>query len=84
MSKNTYKTSDLNIAAYLKARFRLDIKESERDKNGRVFFIFDTRKVDIDAILTDYINGKDMCSINLFTRELAGLRNLFTRPEGNK
>ena len=74
MINKDYKTSDLNIAAYLKAKFRIDVKGSERDKNGRVFFIFDTSKVDIDVILTDYINGKDNCSISAFIKEIAGLR----------
>jgi len=83
MKKSNYKTSDMNIAAYLKARFRLDIKESERDKNGRVFFVFDTQKVDIDEIITDYVNGKDLCSVNLFTRELAGLRVVIRNLQEN-
>ena len=83
MNKDIYKTSDLNIAAYLKARFRLDVAGSERDKNGRVFFIFNTSKVDIDSIINDYINGKDLCSINLFTRELVGLRVVIRNLQQN-
>jgi hypothetical protein len=81
---NTYTTSDLNIAAYLRAKFRLDIKDYTRDKNNRVFFMFDTSKIDIDDVITDYINGKDQCSIHLFTRELAGLRVIIRNLQNNR
>ncbi|MCK5611201.1 hypothetical protein KAR91_55540 [Candidatus Pacearchaeota archaeon] len=76
-TRNLYKTSDLNIAAYLKAKFKFDIVNTECDENTRrVFFIFDISDKDIDSIITEYVNGKDKCSVNLFTRELAGLRTM--------
>ena len=78
----THKTSDLNIAAYLKAKFSLNIIDSKQ-VNNRIFFTFDTSLVDIDQILTDYINGNDVCSISLFTRELAGLRIIIRNLQEN-
>ena len=84
MIENTYKTSDLNIAAYLKAKFNLNIIDSKCDKkNNRVFFTLDTAGVNIDDIITDYINGKDLCSIHFFTRELSGLRVLIRNLQQN-
>ena len=80
----TYKTSDLNIAAYLKAKFQLNIVDCKRDKNNRVFFTFDTANIDIDNTINDFINGNDLCSIHFFTREVAGLRAIIRNLQENK
>ena len=86
-----YKTSDLNLAAYLKAKYNLKIKnlESDSQEAERALFVFIIESAfKIEKCIAEYYNGDDVCSINAFTREASDLRswirNFKTNREINK
>lgn len=78
MSAKLYKTADLNLSAYLKARYNLKIKNLEPDPEStdRVLFIFTLdNDFDIDKAVNEFFNEMDLCSINSFMREISDLRS---------
>lgn len=82
-----YKTTDLNLAAFLKAKYNFKIKNLEPDPRDvdRVFFVFtmdDT--TDINQLISSYYNEDDLCSINAFMRELVDLRSWLKSYKTNK
>lgn len=82
-----YKTTDLNLAAFLKAKYNFKIKNLEPDPRDvdRVFFVFtmdDT--TDINQLISSYYNEDDLCSINAFMRELVDLRSWLKSYKINK
>lgn len=82
-----YKTADLNLSAYLKARYNLKIKglEPDPENKDRVFFIFIIEEnFDIDKVISDFFNEKDLCSINSFMREISDLRSWLRNFKINK
>jgi len=87
MDIRLYKTADLNLSAYLKARYNLKIKSLEPDPENtdRVFFIFILDKdFDIEKIISDFFNEDDSCSINAFMREISDLRSWLRNFKINK
>ena len=73
-----YKTTDLNLAAFLKAKYKFKIRNLEPDPrdNDRVFFVFIIDgNVEVEQFVSDYYNEDDFCSINAFMRELVDLRS---------
>lgn len=82
-----YKTSDLNLAAYLKAKYKLKIKGLEPDplEIDRALFVFNIEEGrDINKHVAEYYNGDDVCSISVFTREASDLRSWIRNFKTNK
>jgi len=86
-----YKTSDINLSAFLKAKYHFKISRLEpipknTDRALFVFVIDDN--IEIEQFISDYYNEEDLCSINAFIRELMDLkswiRNYKTNKENNK
>ncbi len=73
-----YKTSDLNLSAFLKAKYNLKIEclEPDLEDKERALFVF---KMDDDVAIKQYVaeyyNCGDNCSVNGFMRELNDLRS---------
>ncbi len=73
-----YKTSDLNLSAFLKAKYNLKIQRLEPDliDSDRVLFVFEIEEtVPIKQYVADFYNCGDNCSVNGFMRELNDLRS---------
>lgn len=82
-----YRTADLNLSAYLKARYNLKIKELEPDPDNpdRAFFVFILNDdIDIEKVISDFFNENDLCSINAFMREISDLRSWLRNFKINK
>jgi len=72
-----YKTADLNLAAFLKAKYNLKVLRLEPNpaKQGQAFFVFSLDgNIDIDSCISTYFNEDDVCSINSFMREQTDLK----------
>ena len=73
-----YKTSDLNLAAFLKAKYSFKIETLEpdpKDYNRALFVFFIDDNIEIEQYISNYYNEDDLCSINAFMRELTDLRS---------
>ena len=82
-----FRTSDLNLAAFLKAKYNFKIRNLEPDQQDieRALFVFLLEEdVNIDHCIAEYYNGDDVCSINIFMRELADLRSWLRNYKTNK
>ena len=82
-----YKTSDLNLAAFLKAKYNLKILKLEPDqlRNDRALFVFIIPdNIDVQQYITDYYNEEDLCSVNSFMREQTDLRTWIKNYKINK
>ena len=82
-----YKTSDLNLAAFLKAKYNLKILKLEPDqlRNDRALFVFIIPdNIDVQQYITAYYNEEDLCSINSFMREQTDLRTWIKNYKINK
>lgn len=72
-----YKTADLNLSAFLKAKYNFKILRLEPNpaKPERFFFVFNIDdNIDIEQYVSSYYNEEDLCSINSFVREINDLR----------
>lgn len=82
-----YKTSDLNLSAFLKVKYNLKIERLEPDllDKDRAFFVFNIEdSVSIDQYVAEYYNCDDNCSVNGFMRELNDLRSWLRSFRVNK
>lgn len=82
-----YKTTDLNLAAFLKAKYKFKIRQLEPDPrdNDRVFFVFAIDdNIEIEQYVSDYYNEEDLCSINAFMREIVDLRSWLKSYKTNR
>lgn len=82
-----YKTSDLNLSAFLKAKYNLKIKylEPDLEDKERALFVFEIENdVIIKQYIVDYYNCDDNCSVNGFMRELNDLRSWLRSFRVNK
>lgn len=82
-----FKTSDLNLAAFLKAKYNFKIRNLEPDQQDveRALFVFLVEEdININNYIAEYYNGDDVCSINIFMRELADLRSWLRNYKTNK
>lgn len=82
-----YRTSDLNLAGFLRARYNLKIKNLEPDVEDltRALFVFVIDDdVDIEEAVAQYYNGNDSCSINSFMKELTDLRSWLRNFRANR
>ncbi len=82
-----YKTSDLNLSAFLKAKYNLKIQHLEPDliDSDRVLFVFEIEEgVAIKQYVADFYNCGDNCSVNGFMRELNDLRSWLRSYRVNK
>lgn len=73
-----YRTTDINLAAFLKAKHNLKIERLAPDNkdSSRAFFVFNIDDLSsITRYIAEYYNGNDLCSINIFMRELTDLRS---------
>lgn len=73
-----YKTSDLNLSAFLKAKYNLKIRTLEpdlKDKDRALFVFIIDEDVPIEQYVSAYYNQDDSCSINIFMREIIDLRS---------
>jgi len=73
-----YKTSDLNLAAFLKAAHNLKVVRLEPNPftKDKAFFVFSTTDIAvIERYIASYYNEEDSCSINAFMRELNDLKS---------
>jgi hypothetical protein len=72
-----YRTSDLNLSAYLRTKYNLKIKKLEPDSNDReralFVFLYD-ENIDIEKIVSNYFNKDDECSISDYMAVLNDLR----------
>lgn len=72
-----YRTSDLNLSAFLRTKYNLKIKKLESDstdKNRALFVFLYDENVDIEKIISDYFNKNDECSASEFISTLSDLR----------
>ncbi len=82
-----FRTSDLNLAAFLKAKYNFKIRNLEPDQqeNDRALFVFlHDDDIDINRYIAEYYNGDDICSINIFMREISDLRSWLRNFRANK
>lgn len=82
-----YKTSDLNLSAFLKAKYNLKIERLEPDllDKERALFVFNVEDgVAIEQYVAEYYNCVDSCSVNGFMRELNDLRSWLRSFKVNK
>jgi len=82
-----FKTSDLNLSAFLKAKYNLKIERLEPDliDPDRALFVFSVEDdVIVNQYVADYYNCGDNCSINGFMRELNDLRSWLRNFKVNK
>lgn len=82
-----YRTSDLNLSAYLRTKYNLKIKKLESDPTDtdRAFFIFiHDEDFDIEKAVSDFFNKFDECSVNIFMREISDLRSWLRNFKANK
>jgi len=72
-----YRTSDLNLSAYLRTKYNLKIKKLEPDPNDkdRALFVFlYDENIDIEKIISNYFNKDDECSASEFMSAVSDLR----------
>lgn len=82
-----YKTADLNLSAFLKAKYNLKILRLEPNpvKPERFFFVFGIdNNINIEQYVSNYYNEEDLCSINSFMREINDLRTWLKDHKINK
>ena len=82
-----YKTSDLNLSAFLRAKHSLTIEGLEPDPRNtdQALFVFVVDDAtDIQKYVAEYFNGNDLCSINAYSRELTDLRSWLKNYRINK
>ena len=72
MTMNSYKTSDLYLSAFLKAK-GLTLKDMNKDGN-KVFFIFDDR-ADRKKLIQEFFND-GLVSITAFKNALQDLKTM--------
>lgn len=72
-----YKTSDLNLAAFLRAKYNLELDKvspSEEDSR-RAFFIFKTQGVNMGVAIESYYKGEEVSALRL-VREIDSLKSM--------
>lgn len=74
--KMEYRTSDLYLACYLKAKFNLPITELVEASPGRFVFVFELANRDPESIVSDFYNRKADVNVKAFTDEIANLKSL--------
>jgi len=82
-----YKTSDLNLAAFLKAKHNFKISRLEPHpikKDRALFVLIIENNIDIDKCVSDYFNEEDLCSVNSFLREQNDLKTWLKDYKINK
>jgi len=82
-----YKTTDINLAAFLKAKYNFKLKALEPDpmEKDRALFVFLTDQDSlIEQFIFNYYNGDEQCSINEFVREVADLRSCLRNYKMNR
>lgn len=77
-SDNNYKTSDLNLAAFLYAKHKLKIEDLEDDPIDRsriVFkFIISDDDFNVKKVVSDYFNHNDEVSASDYMTAISDLR----------
>jgi hypothetical protein len=72
-----YRTSDLNLSAFLRTKYNLKIKRLEPDQADRdralFVFLYD-EDFNIEKIISDYFNKDDECSASKYMAALSDLR----------
>lgn len=72
-----YRTSDLNLSAYLRTKYNLKIKKLESDpidKDRALFVFLYDENIDIEKIISNYFNKDDECSASEFMSAISDLR----------
>lgn len=72
-----YRTSDLNLSAYLRTKYNLKIKRLEpdpTDKDRALFVFLYDENIDIEKIVSDYFNKEDECSASEYMIAINDLR----------
>jgi len=72
-----YSTSDLNLAAFLRAKYNLELDkiESSKEDSRRAFFIFKTRGISIGIAIEAYYKGEEVSALRL-VREIDSLKSM--------
>jgi hypothetical protein len=82
-----YRTSDLNLSAFLRTKHNLKIKKLEpdlADKDRALFVFLYDENVDIEKIISDYFNKNDECSASEFMSALNDLRTWLRNYKMNR
>lgn len=72
-----YRTSDLNLSAYLRTKYNLKIKklEPDPDDKDRALFVFlHDGNFDIEKVVSNYFNKENECSVSEYMAALSDLR----------
>lgn len=74
---NLYSTSDLNLAAFLRAKhnLKLDRVESSKEDSRRAFFIFKTQGMSMSAAIEGYYKEEEVSALRL-VREVDSLKSM--------
>lgn len=77
MNNNTFKTSDLHLAAFLRTKYNLEldkVTQSEEDPR-RAFFVFKTQGINIEIAVEGFYKGEEVSALGLI-RELDSLKSM--------
>jgi len=74
---DTYSTSDLSLAAFLRAKYNLELDrvESSKEDPRRAFFIFKTQGVNMGVAIEAYYKGEEVSALRL-VREIDSLKSM--------
>jgi len=75
MKNNEFKSSDLYFSAYLQTA-GVELKRTERQENGKVFFVFDATVSNIDELKAAWFNHTGKVVANLYAYNLKTLKSL--------
>lgn len=72
---NFFKTSDLNLAAFLRAKYNLELERVESEDSHRAFFIFKIGEIDIENAVESFYKGEFVSALGL-VREIDSLKSM--------
>lgn len=70
-----YKTTDLYLAAYLKTA-GVDMKRTDREEAGRVYFVFDASVANIEELKAAWFNNTGRVVANTYAYHIKNLKSL--------